>query len=337
MARSEWHMLAPKLLRVAVLAAVSSGLLVASSAGQQEPAGPATAMAVVYTAPPSVSAAERMRLRDGLAAAESNDWGGLSRLRDTASDPLVRRMLQWRLAIDSDAPLYFNDLREALNDLQDWPGRAGMRARAEQAIFDTRLSPSERVGFLRQEGGPMTGDGRIALALALNEMGQRSEANAIARAAWREDSLSSNAESRALDTFSSALSAEDHAARVDILLWRGQRNAAQRLLSRVSTADRLVANARIAMQSRARRGLQAAVDAVPSSRQDDPGFVYDRMQYRRRAGNPEDAVSLAVNLDPSSGRWRRATTSSANAASICRGSCAPAIIAKLIAWSPITA
>ncbi|MBC7769795.1 MAG: lytic transglycosylase domain-containing protein, partial [Phycisphaerales bacterium] len=61
---------------------------------------------------------------------------------------------------------------------------------------------------------------------------------------------------------------------------------------------RLLANARIAMQSRARRGLQAAVDAVPSSRTDDPGFLYDRAQYRRRAGNPEEALPLMVEIDP---------------------------------------
>jgi soluble lytic murein transglycosylase len=56
-------------------------------------------------------------------------------------------------------------------------------------------------------------------------------------------------------------------------------------------------NARIAMQTRQRRGLQAAVDAVPASRADDPGFVYDRVQYRRRTGNPEDAMPLASRID----------------------------------------
>ncbi len=294
-------MFAPRLIRIAALAAASSALLVASSAGQQEvAAGPSAAAAdvVAYSPPPPLPAeAERMRLRDGLAAAERNDWYGLASLRDSATDPLVRRMLQWRLATSRDAPLYFADIRSALEDLQGWPGREGMRARAEQAILDTRLSPSERVGFLRQEGGPVSGDGRIALAIALKDLGQRSEAIEIARAAWREDSLTSNAEARALDEFGSNFSSEDHAARVDILLWRGQRSLAQRLIPRLSSADRLVANARIAMQSRQRRGLQAAVDAVPSSRQDDPGFMYDRVQYRRRTGNPDDALPLAAQID----------------------------------------
>ncbi len=289
-----------RLIRVATVAAATSCLLAGSSAGQQDAAAPApTAAEVVsYTPPPRVSDSERMRLRDGLAAAESRDWTGLMTLRDGATDPLVRRMLQWRLATASDAPLYFSDLRNALNDLQGWPGRTNMRARAEQAILDTRLSAEERIGFLRQDGGPVSGDGRVALAVALKDSGQRSEAIEIARAAWREDTLTSNAEARALAEFSQNFTREDHAARADILLWRGRRSEARQLMSQLSPADRSVVTARIAMQTRQRRGLQAAVDAVPSSRADDPGFMYDRVQYRRRTDQPVDAMQLAAQIDP---------------------------------------
>jgi soluble lytic murein transglycosylase len=278
----------------------ASFLLAGSSAGQQEAAAPGTAAAtpVVYTPPSRVSEAERMRLRDGLAAAESGDWTGLMTLRDGASDPLVRRMLQWRLATAEDAPLYFSDLRNALNDLQGWPGRTNMRARAEEAILDTRLSADERIGFLRQDNGPVSGDGRMALAIALKDSGQRSEAIEMARAAWRQDTLSDTAQSHALDEFGSNFTAQDYADRVDILLWRGQRTEARELFPHISAADRAVANARIAIQSRQRRGLQALVDAVPGSREDDPGFQYDRVQYRRRSDQPVEAMQLAAQIDP---------------------------------------
>jgi soluble lytic murein transglycosylase len=292
---------APRLIRVAALTLASSALLAASSAGQQAaPVGPAAATAqtaALSPPPPLPSSAERLRVREGLAAAAASDWNGLAQLRDGASDPLVRRMLQWRWAASSEAPLYFSDIARALNELEGWPGRATMRARAEQAIYDSTLSAGERVAFLRGDGGPQTGDGRIALAIALKQTGQRGEASEIARAAWRESALNSTAEARALDEFGSVFTSEDHAARVDGLLWRDQRSAAQRLLPRLSAPDRLVANARIAMQTRQRRGLQAAVDSVPASRADHPGFVYDRAQYRRRTGNPEDAMPLAARID----------------------------------------
>lgn len=290
----------PRMIRVCAFAAAASAVLVASSAvGQQETApGPANAQATTYApAAPMPSGAERMRLRDGLAAAESGDWGGLASLRDSSTDPLVRRMLQWRWASSNEAPLYFADIKQALDELQRWPGRNIMRTRAEQAIFDSRLSPAERIAFLRQDGGPATGDGRIALAMALRDSGQRSEANEIARAAWREDALTTATEDRALQEFSSAFTQEDHAARVSGLLWRDQRTAAQRLFSRLSPADRALAQARIAVQTRQRRGLQAAIDAVPASRQDDPGLLYDRARYRRRTDQPIDAMQMAARIN----------------------------------------
>jgi soluble lytic murein transglycosylase len=289
-------MLKVSLIRVAAIALAATGLLAASSAGQSEAPSPAgQAQPVSDQPPPLPPAPERMRLRDGFAAAESGDWAGLAQLRDGASDPLVQRMLQWRWAIATDAPLYFSDLARALNDLQGWPGRAGMRTRAEQAIFDSRLSASERVDFLRQEGGPSSGDGRIALAVALKALGRRSEANEIAAAAWREDALNPAAEARALAEFN--FSAEDHAARVGALLWRDQRSAAQRLFPRLSPPDRLLAQARIGLQTRQRRGLQELVDSVPASRRNDPGFAYDRAQYRRRTGRPEEAMPIAAEID----------------------------------------
>lgn len=291
----------PKLIRACAGAAAACAVVVASSAlGQQEAQPmPPNALAVGYApAPPMPSAAERSRLRDGLTAAQSGDWGGLAALRDNATDPLVRRMLQWRWASATEAPLSFYDIKQALDELQGWPGRTSMRQRAEQAIFSSSLSPSERVAFLRQDGGPLTGDGRIALAIALRESGQRSEANELARATWREDALTSATEDRALQEFSSVLSQEDHAARVSGLLWRDQRTAAQRLFSRISPADRALAQARIAVQTRQRRGLQAVIDAVPASRQDDPGLLFDRAQYRRRTDQPVDAMQMAARIDP---------------------------------------
>lgn len=288
----------PKMIRIGAMVVAASAILVASSAvGQQEAApGPGGAQASTFI-PPMPSAAERMRLRDGLTAAENRDWGGLASLRDSATDPLIRRMLQWRWAAANEAPLYFADIKQALDELQGWPGRTTMRTRAEQAILDSRLTPQERIAFLRQDGGPITGDGRMALAMALRDAGQRSEANEIARAAWREDALTSAMEDRAQAEFGSVFTAQDYADRVSGLLWRDQRTAAQRLFTHLTPADRALARARVAIQTRQRRGLQAAIDAVPASRQDDPGLLFDRVQYRRRTDQPVDAMQMAAQID----------------------------------------
>ncbi len=283
-------------LSVAAVAAVA-GVLTSTTVTPRL-ASAQEAQTVAFTPPPMPSASEITRLSAGLAASDAGDWAGLASARDNAADPLVRRILQWRYASAEDAPLDFNAIRDALATLQDWPARATMQSRAERAISSSRLSPSERIQFFASVGGPSTGDGRIALAVAQRANGQRSEAEALARRAWREDELSATASSDALATFGGAFTQEDHAARVDGLLWRNERSEAQRLIPRLSAADAALARARIVLQTSPRRGVQAAVDAVPSSRRDDPGLLYDRARYIRRAGRPEDAMPVAAQINP---------------------------------------
>src|SRR5262249_2922438 len=152
----------------------------------------------------------------------------------------------------------------------------------------------EREAFLRQDNGPLTGDGKIALAIAERQQGNTAQANEIARAAFRENALTDNGEAMATSNFS--FGGDDYADRVDMLLWKGQRREAQHYASHLSAADRALMTGRIALQTRQRRHLQQAVDGVPASRADDPGFIYDRAQYRRRTGNPDDAMTLIARI-----------------------------------------
>ncbi|MET0183040.1 MAG: lytic transglycosylase domain-containing protein [Caulobacterales bacterium] len=285
-------------IRAASLAVVSGLLLVASS-GSMSPtvAAAQEAQQVSLARPAMPSASEMMRLRGGVAASDSGDWPALAMYRDSTRDPLVRRILQWRYAAAQDAPLEFGAISEALDTLQGWPSRGAMTARAEKAIFTSPLSARDRIAWFDAHGGPQTGDGRIAYAIAKKTVGEREEANRLARAAYRTDELSEIGESEAIANFSSVFSQDDYAARVDALLWRGSRTDARALLPRVSSADRALANARVALQTSQRRGLQAAVDSVPSSRAGDPGLLYDRTRYIRRSGRPEDAMVIAARIN----------------------------------------
>jgi soluble lytic murein transglycosylase len=247
--------------------------------------------------PPVVAGGEIARLREGILAAQVRNWDGVRNARAMARDPLVKRILQWRIASDMDAPASFEELRTALDQLPGWPGRETMRRRAEQSIFDASLSPAERVAWLRA-GGPLSGDGKVALAQALKIQGRRDEAVAVLRDAWRVNSITPRAEALALSDMSDMLRSSDHAARVDWALWRDDRGLANRLVPRLGPEDATVARARIVLQTRPRKGLQAAVDRVPASRRDDAGFLYDRVRYYRVTNRPELALPIAARIDP---------------------------------------
>lgn len=256
------------------------------------------AVATPALAPPAaVAAGEIARLREGILAAQTRNWDAVRNARSMARDPLVKRVLQWRLAADMDVPATFDELRTALDQLQGWPGRETMRRRAEQAIFDSSLSPGERIAWLRA-GGPLSGDGKVALAQALKVQGRRDEAVAVLRDAWRVNSITPRAEALALSDMGDMLRSSDHAARVDWALWRDDRGLANRLIPRLGAEDSAVARARVVLQTRPRKGLQAAVDNVPASRRDDPGLLYERVRYYRVTNRPELALPIAARIDP---------------------------------------
>ncbi|MEM6490564.1 MAG: lytic transglycosylase domain-containing protein, partial [Pseudomonadota bacterium] len=103
------------------------------------------------------------------------------------------------------------------------------------------------------------------------------------------------------------LTTADHRARMEEKLWAGKRDQALRMLSRVDTPTRRLAEARLKLQRRA-RGVDAAVAAVPAQLQSDPGLLFDRARFRRRAGDLLGAYDLLKDVAPATERretvWR---------------------------------
>ena len=292
--RRDWDIM--KGVAVAVVAA----LALTGSCGRAQ--APVTQAAVAV---PVVAEAEVARLREGLNAAQFGNWSGLRIARGGATDPLVRKTLTWRLAAAQNSDALFSEIDSALAELKEWPGRDTMRRRGEQMIFDAAMSPDQRLAWLSAEGGPLTGDGQLAQALALSQLGRRAEAVSLVQQVWRERALTPRAEGILLAQFGASLTAQDHTDRVDRLLWRDDRAGASRLLTRLSAADRAVATARISLQANEalkykgkRVGLTAKLAAVPASRASDPGLLYDRARYIRRRGAPEDALNMITRINP---------------------------------------
>jgi peptidoglycan lytic transglycosylase len=290
---------------------ILAGLLVTGACGRaQEPAATNAAWTPAPVAESDVGA-----LRDGLSAAQFGDWSRLRAARAAAQDPLVRKILTWRLAATQNSNAQFDEVDAALTQLASWPGRETMRRRGEQMIFDSALTAEQRLAWLTAEGGPLTGDGQLAQAMALAALGRKPEAVALAREVWRERALTGRAERILVDAFGEDLTASDYADRVDRLLWRDDRADAQELLSRLSANDKAVAQARLALQGVAgptrivRRGkrrirvatgpsLTQRLAAVPASRASDPGLLFDRARYLRRHDKPEEALSVIALVNP---------------------------------------
>jgi soluble lytic murein transglycosylase len=233
----------------------------------------------------------------GLAAADRRDWEGVRGYRAATTDPLVQNVLLWRLVTNASDSARFAELDTALGTLTDWPMRVTMRQRAEARIeTQSGLSPQGMVDWLTKpmpglgDSVPLTGEGKVALASALQVLGRTSEALPIIRQTWRTATLNSDVQSRVLARFGSALSPEDHAARVDLLLWANRITQARPLLTLLSARDKDMATHRLGLSL----GQSTILDAEI---QNQPAILYERVRRLRQGGNNAAALDLLQKID----------------------------------------
>ncbi len=233
--------------------------------------------------------------RHGMRDADDDDWGAVRQAIMTLENPVADHILLWRVAV-SDARAPFSDLDRAIDELEGWPRHASIRREAEWKIEDSGLSPALIVAWF-EDREPVTGEGRIALGEALIELGRAEEGAEQIRTAWRTQTMRLSNQNEVLREHGDILSDEDHAARVDFLLWAGQRTSASRLLPQLSAGQRRVAEARIRLASRS-SGVDSAVAAVPDSLTNTPGLIYERARWRRQRGL-DTSLELLLELPDS--------------------------------------
>ncbi|MEO9969251.1 MAG: lytic transglycosylase domain-containing protein [Hyphomonadaceae bacterium] len=271
-------------------------LLLAATAQASTPTVPSLKPPISYESA-IVSVQDAELLRAAIRASDQRDWSQLEIIHSQTSDEALKDLVLWHLAIAGSPNVDFDTLNLAMTRLADWPRYNAIRRSAENAIELSSLSHSQRVVWFDALGGPISGDGKANYAESLRQTGLGDVAMEIIRDAWRNNSMNRATERDLLRRFGGNLTREDHFERVNFLLWTGQRSAANRLRSKLSSGQRALLDARIALAARG-SGVDRKVAAVPSSLKQDPGLLYERARWRRRrARNQAGATSLLVDID----------------------------------------
>jgi soluble lytic murein transglycosylase len=247
----------------------------------------------------AVLTAEDKRLtRIAFDAIEKEKWTDAFYAINRVRDPTARKIVLW-LDLMRGGPTHpFSEYESFLESNAGWPGLTTIRAQAERAMPDGL----ENDAVLRWFAGhdPVSITGVMELALALDKAGQPARAAEVLRRGWVDLDFGADDEAEFRSRFSQFLRPQDDVARLDRLLWEEKRDSARRLLSRVDDAHRLLAQARLALMDGAT--TDAAVQAVPAALQRDPGLIYDRARWYRRADQYEKAAAV---LDPPPARVPR--------------------------------
>ncbi|GJL95927.1 MAG: hypothetical protein DHS20C05_23320 [Hyphococcus sp.] len=216
-------------------------------------------------------------------------------------DPIARSLAEWMYFRAEDPLVDLKYADEFLDAHGDWPA-----ARRIQNFVEDRIplkAPSDDILAFFESRTPVSGDGRIRLAKALLSQGDVDAAEAQIKEAWINHNFSSKEEKRILATYGNRLTKEDHAARVDRLLWARQVTNARRVFSRLDKVEKRKAQARAALLMRAESGPRL-YQKLPREDQLDSGVLHAAVRYYRRSGNEIMAVALASEAPQEPGLLR---------------------------------
>ena len=294
-----------RLGRKATLAALLAG--VCSGAFAQSMDAPATqpllppapiVAPVPYSAlSSSLSASDAALLRSALLAARRGDTVGAQGLQAQIADPTAKRLVTWAMVDSAGSELDYYTLVSAMRDLGGWPRPSRLRAAIEKSL-DTAAVPPKQVIALFQGRDPETPEGVIALASAYQSAGRPSDAASIVKHAWRNRAFDAQLQGRILARFSADLTPDDHAARLEMLLYTSETSSARQLMALVPPDQRALAEARLAFRAE-RSDAPMQLSQVPAGLQNDPGLAFDRAHYYRKH-NLEMIASGLVRYFPTS-------------------------------------
>ncbi|MFT3690506.1 lytic transglycosylase domain-containing protein [Paenirhodobacter sp.] len=248
-------------------------------------AAQAVQTAVAAPLPPP---AELSRLAFGraLALAGRGDWT-FARSEGKAAGPVQADVIDWmRLRAGEGS---FADYAGFAARNADWPGMDLLRRKAEDKL--TEAAPAEVVRWFAQ-GRPQTGQGALTLIAALQALGQQDDARTVAEHAWRALKLTEAEETAFLARYGDILRPW-HGSRMQFLLDRGETAQAVRLLPLVTPGTRAVAEARLALQRRA-KGVDTLINAVPPYMRDSSGLARDRAVWRWRNSMEPGAAEIVL-------------------------------------------
>lgn len=216
------------------------------------------------------------------------------------SDPVARKLAEWLILRSEDNGASVERYRAFLDANPSWPSQTFLRRRIEASLWDERRDDSAVWAWFQNES-PVSAKGRFALAKVMLARGDRGNAERLVREAWRNDPMSEDTESAALDQFGSFLTASDHKARMETMLYGTDNEAAGlRAARRLGSGYVALAKARIAA-NRKGANLRAALEEVPRELSGDTGYLFAKIQLLRREEKFAEAAQLMLSAprDPS--------------------------------------
>lgn len=253
----------------------------------------ALVLCFVWMSAVSAIAQNREALRDAVAYSGARNWQQVEAARAKLTEPIERDIVDWLRLRGRQGS--FAECRDFVRRNADWPGLKLLRLRCEYSI--ARGSNAEAILEFFADQLPQTGVGSLRLAGAYLAQRRSVEAARELRRGWLTFNLTQD-EHDAFVQRNGATVAPLHEERLDMLLWRGNEEAARRMFPLVSDGWKKLAEARMALRSM-KPGVNGYIDKIPRALKSDPGLAYERFVWRIRRDFDDRAAELLIERSTS--------------------------------------
>ena len=206
-------------------------------------------------------------------------------------NPLLTRLVDWavlRVAAKGDAD--FASTWRFLRENPDWPEPEVLRRQAEDRLGPD--TPAAEVYRYFTAFPPLTSTGHLRRLDAAQAVSPGDVAR-LARDSWQNATFRNSDENDFLNRYGHLLTGADQIARFDRILVSGRPQVARELLSKLPPDYQPLANARLAMATRA-ADTATLIRAVSPARLDEPAVKLERAQWLRRGNNLDEAKALLL-------------------------------------------
>jgi soluble lytic murein transglycosylase len=261
----------------------------------RKPTAPAAVAATTST-----SQADTDALENVIDLVRKHKAADATQAQAAISDPVAKKLAEWIILRSDDNGASVERYRAFVTANPSWPSQTFLRRRGEAALWDDHREDSTVWSWFENES-PLSAKGKFSLAKAMIGRGDRANAERLVRDAWRNDAMSEDTESTALDLFGALLTPGDQKARMDLMLYGSEQDAALRAAKRLGASQVALAKARNAAYRKAANS-KALLDAVPGELRGDPGYIFSRIQLLRREEKFAEAAQLMLGAPKDPGR-----------------------------------
>lgn len=238
----------------------------------------------------TLSAGEAAALGVAFKAVDDGRYGDARAAVANFNNPLLSRIVQWTVMRVPRSDATFAATWKFLRDSPDWPEPEVLRRQAEDRISPT--TPPQEVFRYFTAFPPLTSTGHMRRLEAAG-VASLPDVPRLARDSWRNATFRASDEKDFLEKYGGNLTGDDHIARFDRIMRSGRIQAATDLLPKLPPEYKPVAEARLAMATKA-ADAPTVLRGVPAARLAEPTIRLEQLAWLRRTGKLDDARTLAL-------------------------------------------